>query len=320
MKAVVYNQQGSPDVLEVVELEKPKLKENEILIEVGASGVNPVDTYFRSGLRPVESFPQVPHFDLGGKIVEIGSAVTKWNVGDRVWASSIKGTAAQFVAAKEDQVYPLPDHVSDVEGAALAMAFMTAHLALFHRAQLKKGEKIVIFGGAGAVGHAAIQLARSIGAYTISTAGNAEKAAIAKAAGADEVIIYTEENVAAKVKSLTNGAGVDVILDVSLSDNLEQDLQMIVNGGRILAVGSPKNNTPELPWRLLNFKNVSLLGILLFTVPMQYQIEAGNEVSRLFAEKKLTALVGNTYPFSEAAKAHEAVESHKYNGSIVITP
>jgi NADPH:quinone reductase len=320
MKAVVYNQQGSPDVLEVLELEKPVIKENEVLIEVGASGVNPVDTYFRSGLRPVESFPQVPHFDLGGKIVEIGSAVTKWNVGDRVWASSIKGTAAQFVPAKEEQIYPLPDHVSDVEGAALAMAFMTAHLALFHRAQLKKGEKIVIFGGAGAVGHAAIQLARSIGAYTIATAGNAEKAAIAKAAGADEVIIYTEENFAAKVKSLTNGAGVDVILDVSLSDNLEQDLQMIVNGGRILAVGSPKNNTPELPWRLLNFKNVSLLGILLFTVPMQYQIEAGNEISRLFAEKKLTALVGKTYPFSEAAKAHEAVESHQYNGSIVITP
>ncbi|MFN7252869.1 MAG: NADPH:quinone reductase [Anaerobacillus sp.] len=320
MKAVVYNQQGSPDVLEVVELEKPVIKENEVLIEVGASGVNPVDTYFRSGLRPVESFPQVPHFDLGGKIVEIGSAVTKWNVGDRVWASSIKGTAAQFVASKEEQIYPLPDHVSDVEGAALAMAFMTAHLALFHRAQLKKGEKIVIFGGAGAVGHAAIQLARSIGAYPIATAGNAEKAAIAKAAGADEVIIYTEENVAAKVKSLTNGAGVDVILDVSLSDNLEQDLQMIVNGGRILAVGSPKNNTPELPWRLLNFKNVSLLGILLFTVPMQYQIEAGNEISRLFAEKKLTALVGKTYTFSEAAKAHAAVESHQYNGSIVITP
>lgn len=320
MKAVVYNQQGSPNVLEVVELEKPTIKDNEILIEIGASGVNPVDTYFRSGIRPVDSFPQVPHFDLGGTIVEKGTAVTKWNVGDRVWASSIKGTAAQFITAKEDQVFPLPSHLSFVEGAALAMAFMTAHLALFHRAQLKKDENVLIFGGAGAVGHAAIQLASSIGAYTIATAGNAEKAELAKAAGANEVILYNEENVVAKVKEFTKGAGVNVILDVSLSDNIEKDLQMIANGGRILAVGSPKNNTPELPWRLLNFKNVSLLGILLFTVPMQYQIEAGNEISRLFAEKKLSALVGKTYRFEEAAKAHEAVETRKFNGSVVITP
>ncbi|MCT8136943.1 NADPH:quinone reductase [Anaerobacillus sp. CMMVII] len=320
MKAVVYNEQGSPDVLKVVELDKPTIQDHQILIEVGASGINPVDTYFRSGIRPVESFPQIPHFDLGGTIVEIGSSVTKWKVGDRVWASGIKGTAAQFVAANEDQVFPLADHLSDVEGAALAMAFMTAHLALFHRAKLEKSDNVLIYGGAGAVGHAAIQLARSIGAYTIATAGNAEKAALAKAAGADEVIIYKEENVAAKVKELTKGAGVDVILDVSLSDNIEQDLQMITNGGRIIAVGSPKNNTPELPWRLLNFKNVSLLGILLFTVPKQHQIEAGNEISRLFSEKKLTALVGKTFPFAEAAKAHEAVEASQYNGSIVITP
>lgn len=320
MKAVVYNQQGSPSVLELVELEKPTIKENEIIIEIGASGINPVDTYFRSGIRPVDSFPQIPHFDFGGKIIEVGAGITKWNVGDRVWASNIKGTAAEFVVAKEEQVFPLPDHLSYIEGAALAMAFMTAHLALFHRAQLKKDEKILIFGGAGAVGHAAIQLARSKGAYTIATAGNAEKAALATAAGANEVIIYKEENVSSKVKTLTDGAGVDVIVDVSLSDNIEQDLQMIANGGRIVAVGSPKNNSPELPWRLLNFKNVSLLGILLFTIPMQYQIEAGKEISSLFAEKKLKALVGKTFPFSEAAKAHEAVEAHKYNGSIVITP
>lgn len=320
MQAVVYNKQGNPNVLELVEIEKPVVKENDILIKVGASGINPVDTYFRSGIRPVDNFPQIPHFDLAGTIVEIGSGVTKWNIGDRVWASSIKGTAAQFVVAKEDQVFPLSAHLSDVEGAALAMAFMTAHLALFHRAQLKKDEKVVIFGGAGAVGHAAIQLAHAAGAYTIATAGDEEKAKLARAAGANEVILYKKENVAQKVIEHTNGTGVNVILDVSLSDNIEQDLQMLANGGRIIAVGSPKNNTPELPWRLLNFKNATLLGLLLFTIPLDDQIKAGNEISRLFAEKKLTALVGKTFTFSEAAKAHEAVEAHLYNGSIVITP
>ncbi|OIJ14000.1 quinone oxidoreductase [Anaerobacillus arseniciselenatis] len=319
MKAVVYYEHGKPEVLQTVELQKPSIGANEILIKVEASGINPVDTYFRSGVRPVEKFPHIPHFDLGGIVVEVGSNVTKWKVGDRVWGTNIKGTAAQFVAVGEEDVFPLAPHVSTAEGAALSMAFMTAHLALFYRAKLEKGEKVLIFGGAGAVGHAAIQLAKSVGAYTIATAGNEEKATLAKQAGADEVILYQQENVVEKVNALTNGTGVDVIMDVSLSENIEQDFQMIANGGRIITVGSPKNNTPELPWRLLNMKNASLVGVLLFTVPLQKQIEAGKEISRLFAEKKLTALVGKTFTCEQAAKAHEALEAHEFNGSIVIT-
>ncbi|RXJ00405.1 NADPH:quinone reductase [Anaerobacillus alkaliphilus] len=320
MRAVVYQKQGKPEVLEVVELDKPSVKENEVLIEIGASGINPVDTYFRSGIRPVDSFPQIPHFDLAGTIVAVGSVVTKWQPGDRVWGSNIKGTAAEFIAVEEEQIFPLPSHLSFVDGAALAMAFMTAHLALFYRANLKKDEKILIYGGAGAVGHAAIQLARQTGAYIIATASNQVKADIAKAAGADEVIIYTEESVTEKVSIFTENSGLDVILDVSLSENIDQDLQMLSIGGRIITVGSPKNNTPELPWRLLNFKNASLLGILLFTVPKSHQIAAGNEISRLLSEHQLTALVGKTFRFEEADKAHEAVEAHLYNGSVVITP
>ncbi len=320
MKAVVYKQQGKPEVLEVIELEKPVIKDDEILIEVGASGINPVDTYFRSGIRPVASFPQIPHFDLAGTVVEVGSAVTKWRLGDRIWASNVKGTAAQYVATKEDQVFPLASHLSFVDGAALAMAFMTAHLALFYRAKLSKDEKVLIYGGAGAVGHAAIQLAQQSGAFTIATAGSPEKAKIAKSAGADEVILYKDENIVERINMLTSNTGLDVILEVSLSENFENDLQMLSNGGRIITVGSPQNNTPELPWRLLNFKNASLLGVLLFTVPQAQQIAAGNEISRLFVEKKLTPLVGHTFTFEEASRAHEAVEKHLYNGSIVITP
>lgn len=320
MKAVVYYQQGEPSVLETVELEKPQITDSQILIEVGASGINPVDTYFRSGIRPVEKFPHIPHFDFGGTVVEVGSKVTKWKAGDKVWGSNIKGTAAQFIATNEDQVYPLATHLTEVEGAALAMAFMTAHLALFYRAQLQEGEKVLIFGGAGAVGHAAIQLAKAKGAYTIATAGNEEKAQLAREAGADEVVLYKDENVAEKVRSFTEGAGLDVILDVSLSENIDIDLEMIAIGGRIVTIGSPKNNLPTLPWRMLNFKNASLLGLLLFTAPQKVQKEAGVEISKLFAERKLTALVGKVFSFEEAAKAHEAIEAHIYNGSIVITP
>lgn len=320
MKAVVYYTQGTADVLKTVELEKPSIKNNQMLVAVEASGINPVDTYFRSGLRPVAKFPHLPHFDLGGTVVEVGAEVKKWQVGDRIWGSNVKGTAAQFVVVEEEQVFPLPDQITTVEGAALAMAFMTAHLGLFYRAKLKKSENVVVFGGAGAVGHAAIQLAKIAGAFVIATAGNAEKAELAKAAGADEVILYKEENLLEKVTAYTGGSGIDVILDVSLSENIEQDLQMISNGGRIITVGSPKNVTPELPWRLLNFKNATLLGLLLFTVPEQAQQDAGNAISKLFAEKKLTALVGKTFLFEEAALAHQAVESHRYNGSIVITP
>ncbi|WP_247747367.1 NADPH:quinone reductase [Alkalihalobacillus sp. BA299] len=320
MKAVVYQKYGGPEVLEIIEVEKPNPQPGEVIVKVGASGINPVDTYFRSGIRPVDHFPYIPHFDLGGSIVDVGENVTKWKVGDRVWGTNIKGTAAEYVSVPEEKLFPLASHLSEEDGAALSMAFMTAYLALFDRAQLKRGETVLIYGAAGAVGNAAVQLAKQHGANVIATASSPEKAKIASDAGADEVILYTETNVVDAVKERTDNQGVPVILDMSLSENMETDFEVLSNGGRIVAIGSPKNNTPTLPWRLLNMKNAALLGVLLFTTPSEQLINAGENISNLFAEKKLFTHIAKVFDFKEASEAHVALESKKYNGNILIKP
>ncbi|WP_096439693.1 NADPH:quinone reductase [Alteribacter populi] len=321
MKAVVYHNYGGPEVLELTEIEKPTLNENEVLVKVGGSGINPVDTYFRKGIRPVSSFPFVPHHDLAGTVVETGNKVENVQKGERVWATSVVGgTASEYVAVPSEKLFSLPKHITEAEGAAVAMAFMTAHLSLFYRAQLKAGETVLIYGGAGAVGNAGIQLAKKFGAHVIATAGSNEKAQLCLDAGADHVISYNEENVVEKVAKLTNESGVDVILEMSLSENMEDDFEMIKVGGRVVAIGSPENNTPELPWRKLNQKHATLMGVLLFTTPPEEFRKAGEQISKSLNDKKIKPHLAKTYTFEQASEAHQALENKIYNGNIVLIP
>lgn len=318
MKAIVYETYGDPNVLKVSELTKPTVKPNEVLVHVKASGVNPVDTYFRKGIREVESFPNVPHFDLAGEVVEVGADVTGTQIGDRVWATNAKGASAEFVAVPAERVFPLPDSLTFKDGAAIAMPFMTAYLSLFNRGHLKEGQSILVYGAAGAVGHAAVQLAKLAGARVIATAGNQEKALLAKQAGADEVILYKEEDIVTKVLELTNQEGVSLILDMSVSENMEKNLQLIAVTGRIITIGSPVDNTPPLLWRQLNMKHASLTGVLLFTAPSNELQAAGQAISKELTNGTLTPHIGKVFSFKQAAAAHEALEAKQYNGRIII--
>jgi NADPH2:quinone reductase len=318
MKAVVYEAYGDPTVLTVSEVQKPAIQDNEVLIHVKASGINPVDTYFRKGIRQVESFPHIPHFDLAGEVVEVGNDVKNIQVGDRVWATNAKGASAEFVAVTSNLVFPLPKKLTFEDGAAIAMPYMTAYLSLFNRGQLKEGETVLIFGGAGAVGHAAIQLAKHAGAYVITTASNEDKAAIAKGAGADEVIVYTVEDLVKRVKDLTKEACVSLILDMSFSENMERDLEMIKLGGRIITIGSPVNNTPPLMWRQLNMKHASLIGVLLFTAPLEELVSAGHFISKGFDSGVFTSHIGKVFSYEDAALAHESLEKKEYDGRIIL--
>ncbi|MBU9719912.1 MULTISPECIES: NADPH:quinone reductase [Bacillaceae] len=321
MRTVVYNEYGGPEVLTVTEMEKPVPQDNEILIKVGGSALNPVDTYFRKGIRPVPAFPHIPHFDLGGVVDSVGKNITKVKPGDGVWATNISGTSAEYLTATQEDVFLLPDKITEVEGAAVAMPFTTAHLSLHYRANLQAGETVLVYGGAGAVGNAAIQLAKVAGATVIATAGNEEKADICREAGADHVILYKETDLLEKLADITGSeAGIDVILDMSLSENLETDLQAIKVGGRIVTIGSPVNNTPTLPWRVLNQKNAALLGILLFTAPKEEIRKAGEDISALLKNERVKPHVGATFTFEEAAEAHRKLEEKQVNGSIVLVP
>ncbi|WP_100406403.1 NADPH:quinone reductase [Bacillus solitudinis] len=320
MKAVIYKQYGDPSVLQLSDVQVPAPQDGEVLIKVGASGINPVDTYFRKGIRPVEKFPHIPHFDVAGEVIEIGTGVTNLRVGDRIWTTNVKGTAAEFICLPENLAFHLPEALSFEEGAALAMPFMTAHLALHYRANVKSSETVLIYGGAGSVGFAAIQIAKQAGATVIATTSNKEKENLAKQAGADEVINYLEADVEEKVNILTNGKGVSIILDMSLSENMEKDFKMISIGGRIVTIGSPIDNTPPLLWRQLNMKNASLLGVLLFSAPATELLKAGQFISDEFKAKSFHAHIGKCFSFGDAAKAHHALEQKTYNGRIILVP
>ncbi|WP_026690859.1 NADPH:quinone reductase [Alteribacter aurantiacus] len=321
MKAVAYHEYGAPDVLTVIEMDQPEIGENDVLVKVGASGLNPVDTYFRKGVREVPAFPAVPHFDLAGTIVEVGAGVNHLYPGDRVWATSVMGgTAKEYASVPADKAFKLPEHLTEAEGAAVAMAFMTAHLSLYYRANLRPHETVLVYGGAGAVGHAAIQLAKQKGATVYATASSNEKADICREAGADDVIIYTEEDIVSKIEDLTGDKGIDVILDMSLSENIKNDLAMIKVGGRIVTIGSPENNTPELPWRELNQKHASLMGVLLFTAPPIELIKAGRDIASLLEKKTVKPHLAKTYTFDQAKTAHQALEDRIHDGNIVLVP
>lgn len=319
MKAVVYYEQGTADVLHTEEVAKPGIQPDEVLIQVKAVGLNPVDTYFRSGKRSVSSFPAIPHFDAAGIVEKVGSSAGNFQPGDRVWGTNIPSAAAEWAAAPASNVFPLPEAMSFTEGASLGIPALTAHLALFFRAALQPEETVLIYGGAGAVGHAAIQLAKHHNAFVVTTASSTEKHEIAHRAGADIVLNLNDESWKEDFASASGQPGADVILDMSFSENADTDLQILSPGGRIVAVGSPVNNMPSFPWQLLNKKYASILGILLFTAPAPALQEAASGVQRTYEQGVFYPHVARTYPMDEAAQAHKDLENKRYSGNLVLT-
>jgi NADPH2:quinone reductase len=319
VKAIVYYEQGTPEVLTTEEVEKPDIQPDEVLIRVKAVGLNPVDTYFRSGKRPVSIFPAIPHFDAAGIVEEVGSSAVSFQPGDRVWGTNIPNAAAEWAAAPASNIFPLPEAMSFAEGASLGIPALTAHLALFFRAALQPEETVLIYGGAGAVGHAAIQLAKHHNAFVVTTASSTEKHEIARRAGADMVLNLNDESWKEDFAAASGQPGADVILDMSFSENADTDLQILSPGGRIVAVGSPVNNTPSFPWQLLNKKYASILGILLFTAPAPALQEAASGVQRAYERGVFSPHVARTYSMDEAAEAHTDLENKRYSGNLVLT-
>jgi NADPH2:quinone reductase len=317
-----YTEQGGPSVLHRQEQDDPQPGRDQVKIKVQASSVNPIDIYLRRGFRPV-SLPRIPHFDFAGTVLEVGSDCKRIRPGDRVWGCNTvhgdaEGTAVEMLVEKESLVFPTPDSISSIEAAALSLVSLTAYFAVHTRAQAKAGERALIYGGSGAVGHAAIELARQSGVQIISTASDAKKAEIAKEAGADTVILYKKQSVRDKVQRWTAGEGLDWILDVSLSDNLQVDLDLIRQQGRIVAVGSPVDNNPTLPWRALNQKNASLMGVLVVSMPVKEFRTAGQTLSYLMQKQILVPHIGRILPVSEIRKAHQLQEDHVITGKIVV--
>ncbi len=312
MQAVVYERQGAAaEVLRLVDLPKPEPGPGEVRVRVSFSGVNPTDWKSRSGAtaRPIDQF-QIPHHDGSGVIDAVGPGVDATRIGERVWIWSAAagrrwGTAAQWTIVPEPQAVRLPDSASLELGASLGVPALTAHRCLFADGDVA-GRSVLVAGGAGAVGHFAIEIAKHRGARVATTVSTEAKAELARAAGADLVVNYREPD--AREQLHTFAARMDRIVEVNLATNLALDLTL-AGPETVIAAYAIDGPDPVLPVRACMSANVVLRFVLLYGVPRPALDRAVAEVSAALEAGALSELPVHRFPLEQCAAAHEAVQS-----------
>jgi NADPH2:quinone reductase len=322
MKACVYRSTGAAaEVLRVEEVDRPEPGPGEVLVRVYASGINPTDYKARSGAvpRPVDDF-QIPHQDGAGVIEAVGAGVDPRRVGERVWlwlaaAGRRWGTAAEWSVVPERQATPLPDGASFELGASLGVPAMTAHYCLFSDGPIN-GQTVVVAGGAGAVGHFAIELAKRAGARVIATVSSTEKAALAEKAGADLVVNYRSPDAREQIQAFA--PSVDRVIELALGANLALDLAVARPLTTIVTYAAEAAN-PELPVRACMAANVNLKFILLYGVAAPALDQAAADITAALAAGDLTGLPVHKFPLADIAAAHEAAEGGAV-GKVIVQP
>jgi NADPH:quinone reductase len=325
MKAAWYDRNGpAREVLQVGALPEPAPGRGEVLVRVHVSGVNPSDVKSRAGARGGMAFPRiVPHSDGAGVIEAVGPGVDKARIGERVWLWNGQwrrpfGTAAERIAVPAAQAVRLPDGVDFEAGACMGIPAMTAEACLFSDGPLD-GKTVLVTGGAGAVGHYAIQLAKWGGARVIATAGRAETVAACRDAGADLVIDYKRERVAERLRDATGGAGIDRVVEVEFGGNLETSLAAIKENGVIAAYASMGAPTPPLPFYPLMFKAVTLRLVLVYILSPEARRRSIANLTAALEAGALTHPLAGRFPLDDIARAHEAVEAGNKLGQILVS-
>ncbi|MEJ0020120.1 MAG: NADPH:quinone reductase [Acetobacteraceae bacterium] len=325
MRAVWYDRQGPADeVLVYGELPTPEPGSYEVRVRLEAAGVNPSDTYRRRGPVPAMEYPRVITCSDGAGVVDsVGPMVAESWVGRRVWLYNGQrngrwmGTAAEYIALNADLVMPLPDDVSFAEGATLGVPGMTAHYCV-HVAGAVQGRTLLVTGAAGAVGHYAVQLAKWGGATVIATVSSEVKADRARAGGADHVINYRTEDVAARVHDITGGEGVDHVVDVDFGGNLAATLRCVRPNGSVAIYASNGERSPRLPVGDLMQRNITLYPMALPGTPPAPRKRAQTDMARWIATGPRLLSVAAQFPLAEAAAAHQTVERGGKVGTVVI--
>lgn len=321
MRAIRVEQFGGPEVMRVAEIDDPRPGAGEVVVRLHAAGVNPVEAYIRSGqYARLPDLPYTPGGDGAGVVEVLGDSVSGVAVGDRVYVAAFlakSGTYAERIACAARFVHPLPDGVSFGQGAALGVPAATAYRALVLRAQVKAGETVLVHGASGAVGIAAVQLARGLGLRVFGTAGSDAGAAAAKGAGAHDVFDHSQDGSATRIAEAAGARGVNVILEMLANINLDRDLTLLAPKGRIVVIGS--RGRVEIDPRLTMGKETAILGTTLWsTTPEEYtQIHAA--LVAALESGVLRPVVGRELPLEQAADAHRAILADRAVGKIVLT-
>ncbi|MDC9729058.1 MAG: zinc-dependent alcohol dehydrogenase family protein, partial [Methyloprofundus sp.] len=324
MKAIVMTAAGDSSVLALQELAEPKVtKATEVKIKIQAAGVNPIDTKVRSmAMFYPDNLPAVLGCDLAGEIIETGADVTDFKVGDKVWAchgglGAEQGNYAEFTVIESQYLSAMPNRLDFNTAAAAPLVLITAWGALFDRGRLQAKETVLIHAGAGGVGHVAIQLAKAKGARVITTVSSTEKAAWVKSLGADEVILYTEENLQERVDQLTQGEGVDLTLDTVGGDVFSQSITLTAHFGRIvtlLAVDGVDLSEARIRNLSISFELMLVPMLRQLDKARQQHIKILEQCAQYIDNNQLTIKVAKVFPLAEAKTAHELIEAGHTTG------
>lgn len=319
MKAIVVEEYGDESVLKLKEVETPAPAEGQVLVRIRAAGVNPVDTYVRQGNHiSAPPVPFTPGKDAAGIVEAVGEGVTKVTPSERVYlAGALTGTYAEYALCIEDQVWKLPDNTSFEQGAGVFVPYATAYRALFHKAKIKSGEKVLVHGASGAVGIAAVQWAKNAGAVVIGTAGSKEGWELVRKVGADFVFDHSSaDDYLPDVLDATRSTGVDVILEMLANVNLSRDFFVLAKFGRIVIIGS--RGSLEFDPRLTMGKEATILGMSLFNGTKEEFAEIHSKIYEGLSAGFLNPFVGKTFDLAEASEAHREVIESKAFGKIVL--
>ncbi|OYR40564.1 Zn-dependent oxidoreductase [Halorubrum sp. Ib24] len=319
MRAVRYHDYGSADVLQVDEVDRPTPDHDEVLVEMRAASVNRVDVMFRSGQYGELPLPSIPGGDGAGVVAAVGEDVEAFEPGDRVFASGMDraegGTFAEYAAIPAEKLARLPEDVSWTAGGAIGNVGATAWMALENLAGIQAGDRVLIHGGSGGVGHAAVQIAAHSGAEVITTAGSEEARARLQELGATVAFDYESDSLAEDILAATDGAGVDTVLDHRLEEYLDLDLSVVTDGGTVI---STMGHIPETNGRPLYNKEVTIQPLKMDNHPTRRPVL--ERLARLMRQDVLAPVVADTYAFEDTARAHHEILAGGYVGKLVVTP
>ncbi|OGQ92033.1 MAG: quinone oxidoreductase [Deltaproteobacteria bacterium RIFOXYA12_FULL_58_15] len=319
MKAIVVRGFGSPDVLELKEVPTPKPGEGQVLVRIHAAGVNPYDTYIRTGTYPHKpELPYTPGSDGAGVIEAVGEGVTRVQPGQRVYtAKTLTGAYAQFALALESQVHPLPDRITFSQGAGVWVPYGTAYHALHHWIADHAAQTVLIHGASGGVGTAALQMAKAMGLTVFGTAGTSKGIDLVEREGAQQAFLHTQAGYQEQILDATGGRGVDVILEMLANINLAQDLRLLANNGRVIVIGNRGEVTINA--RDLMARRGSIHAFTLWSITPAEEADIHAGLFAGLANGTLRPIVSKEMPLGEAARAHKEILEPGATGKIVLT-
>ncbi|MBZ5628092.1 MAG: NADPH:quinone reductase [Acidobacteriia bacterium] len=320
MKAIVVREFGGPEVLRVEEVSDPRPGRGEVLVRVRAIGVNPVDTYIRSGAYGIKpTLPYTPGSDAAGEVESVGEGVTKVRPSDRVYVyRSLTGAYAEKALCTEAQVHALAKNVSYAQGAALGVPYVTAYRAMFHKANAQPGETVLIHGASGGVGVAAVQMARAAGLIVVGTASTDKGKEMVAREGAHRVVDHSAADAQEQLMKLTGGRGFDIIVEMLANKNLAKDLTMLVIKGRVVVVGS--RGAVEINPRDVMARDAVVYGMTSFNISDHDLASIHAALVAGLENGALRPVVGQELPLKDAPRSHQAVMEPGAYGKIVLIP